>query len=50
MQMRFCGAGALTMEQKENYATLMRIAMLSSMQARYTSSAMGFRCAAEVAP
>jgi formylglycine-generating enzyme required for sulfatase activity len=48
--LRFCGPGALTMEQKENYATLMRIAMLSSMQARYTSATMGFRCAAEVSP
>ena len=45
--LRFCGPGALTMEQKENYATLMRIAMLSSMQARYTSATMGFRCATE---
>jgi formylglycine-generating enzyme len=48
--LRFCGPGALTMEQKENYATLMRIAMLSSMQARYTGAAMGFRCAVEVSP
>lgn len=45
--LRFCGPGALTMEQKENYATLMRIAMLSSMQARYTNATMGFRCATE---
>jgi formylglycine-generating enzyme required for sulfatase activity len=44
--LRFCGPGALTMEQKENYPTLMRIALLSSMQARYTGGAMGFRCAA----
>jgi sulfatase modifying factor 1 len=44
---RFCGTGALSMEQKENYATLMRIAMLSSMQAKYTSATMGFRCAAD---
>lgn len=43
--MRFCGEGALTMEQKENYATLMRIAMLSSMKASYTSATMGLRCA-----
>jgi formylglycine-generating enzyme len=42
---RFCGPGALTMEQKENYAVLMRIAMLSSMQGRYTTATMGFRCA-----
>ncbi|HEX7012761.1 MAG TPA: formylglycine-generating enzyme family protein [Steroidobacteraceae bacterium] len=45
---RFCGSGALTMEQKENYAILMRIAMLSSMQASYTSSTMGFRCASDL--
>jgi sulfatase modifying factor 1 len=45
--LRFCGPGALTMEQKENYATLMRIALLSSMQARYTGAAMGFRCAVD---
>lgn len=41
---RFCGTGALTMEQKENYAVLMRIAMLSSMQADYATETMGFRC------
>ena len=41
---RFCGSGALTLEQKDNYAMLMRIATLSSMQACYTSSTMGFRC------
>ncbi len=46
---RFCGSGAVTMEQKENYAMLMRIATLSSMQASYTSSSMGFRCAANAA-
>ena len=45
--LRFCGPGALTMEQKENYPTLMRIALLSSMQARYTGAAMGFRCAVD---
>jgi formylglycine-generating enzyme required for sulfatase activity/cytochrome oxidase Cu insertion factor (SCO1/SenC/PrrC family) len=45
--LRFCGPGALTMEQKENYPTLMRIALLSSMKARYTGGAMGFRCAKE---
>jgi formylglycine-generating enzyme len=45
--LRYCGPGALTMEQKENYAILMRIAMLSSMQASYTSGTMGFRCATD---
>ncbi len=46
-EMRFCGAGAISMEQKENYAMLMRIAMLSSMKASYTSATMGFRCATD---
>jgi formylglycine-generating enzyme required for sulfatase activity len=45
---RFCGAGATRFEQKENYAMLMRIAMLSSMKAAYTSSSMSFRCATDV--
>ncbi len=42
---RFCGSGALSLEQKDNYAMMMRIAMLSSMKASYSSSSMGFRCA-----
>lgn len=46
--LNYCGPGALTMEQKENYATLMRIAMLSSMQASYTSATMGFRCVTDL--
>lgn len=41
---RFCGPGALTMEQKEQYATLMRIAMLSSLRAEFTTATVGFRC------
>jgi formylglycine-generating enzyme required for sulfatase activity len=44
---KFCGSGALSLEQKENYAMLMRIATLSSMQASYTSSTMGFRCVSD---
>jgi formylglycine-generating enzyme len=42
---RFCGSGALTLEQKEQYAVLMRVAMLSSLQAKYTTANVGFRCA-----
>lgn len=41
---RFCGTGALSMEQKEQYAILMRIAMLSSLEAHYTTADLGFRC------
>jgi len=44
-KMKFCGAGALSMQQKENYATLMRVAMLSSLKASDTVTTMGFRCA-----
>jgi sulfatase modifying factor 1 len=47
---RFCGAGATSFEDKENYAMMMRIAMLSSMKASYTSSSMSFRCATDVEP
>jgi sulfatase modifying factor 1 len=46
--MKFCGAGALTMEQKENYAVMMRIAMLSSLKAAYTTANLGFRCAKDL--
>lgn len=48
--MKFCGAGAMTMEQKENYAVLMRIAMLSSLKAAYTTAHLGFRCARDAVP
>lgn len=41
---KFCGAGALTMQQKENYATLMRVAMLSALKASDTTRNLGFRC------
>jgi len=44
-KLQFCGAGAITMEEKENYAVLMRVAMLSALQARYTTRNLGFRCA-----
>jgi formylglycine-generating enzyme len=41
---KFCGAGALTMQDRENYAVLMHLALLSSLQAAYTTSNLGFRC------
>ncbi len=41
---KFCGAGALSLQEKENYATLMRIAMLSALDAHDTTNNMGFRC------
>lgn len=39
-----CGAGALSMQEKDNYAVLMRVAMLSSLKARDTTKNLGFRC------
>ena len=42
---KFCGAGALSMDDRENYAVLMRVAMLSSLEGRDTTANMGFRCA-----
>jgi len=43
--LKFCGAGAISLQQKENYAVLMRIAMLSALKASDTTNNMGFRCA-----
>jgi len=42
---KFCGSGALNVQQKENYAVLMRIAMLGSLRAADTGHIVGFRCA-----
>jgi len=42
---RFCGSGAQNLQQKENYAVLMRIAMLGSLRAADTGRSVGFRCA-----
>ena len=45
---RFCGAGAISMNDRDNYAVLMRVAMLSSLEARDTTANLGFRCARSV--
>jgi formylglycine-generating enzyme required for sulfatase activity len=42
---KFCGAGALSMDDRDNYAVLMRVAMLSSLEANGTTANLGFRCA-----
>jgi sulfatase modifying factor 1 len=47
-KLEFCGAGSLSLEQKEHYAVLMRVAMLSSLEARYTTRNLGFRCARDI--
>lgn len=47
-KLKFCGAGALSMDDRDNYAVLMRVAMLSSLEARHTTANLGFRCARDV--
>ena len=42
---KFCGAGALSMNDRENYAVMMRVAMLSSLGGADATANMGFRCA-----
>lgn len=44
-RLKFCGAGALSLRDVDNYAVLMRIAMLSALKAADTTSNVGFRCA-----
>jgi len=43
--LKFCGAGALSTQDRENYAVLMRVAMLSSLTAQQSTRNLGFRCA-----
>jgi formylglycine-generating enzyme required for sulfatase activity len=43
-KLKFCGAGAISLQDRENYAVLMRIALLSSLNASDSTSSLGFRC------
>mgnify|MGYP003672346907 FL=1 len=47
-KLQFCGAGAISMDDRENYAVLMRVAMLSALQAEDTTGNLGFRCARDI--
>lgn len=47
-RLKFCGAGALSMDDRENYAVLMRVAMLSSLNGRDSTANLGFRCARSI--
>lgn len=46
----FCGGAGATSRDATAYATFMRIALRSSLDARSTTTALGFRCAYEVKP
>ena len=43
-KLQFCGAGAISLKDRDNYAVLMRIALLSSLTAADTTNNLGFRC------
>lgn len=43
-KLQFCGAGAISLQDRENYAVLMRIALLSSLGGADTTNNLGFRC------
>lgn len=47
-KLRFCGAAALSTDDRENYATLMRVALLSSVEAADATGNLGFRCAKDL--
>jgi formylglycine-generating enzyme len=47
-KVQFCGAGAISLKSRDNYAVLMRIALLSSLNAADTTNNLGFRCARKV--
>ena len=47
--LKFCGAGAISIVDRDNFAVLMRIALLSSLGASESTSSLGFRCARTLA-
>ena len=47
--MQFCGAGAISVIDRDSYAVLMRIALLSSLGAADSTANLGFRCARPLA-
>jgi len=49
-KLQFCGAGALSAEIRDDYPILMRMALLSSLEANFTTSNLGFRCAYGATP
>ena len=44
-QLQYCGAGAISLQDRENYAILMRVALLSALAGADTTNNLGFRCA-----
>lgn len=44
-QLQYCGAGAISLQDRENFAILMRVALLSSLSGADSTNDLGFRCA-----
>ena len=49
-KLQFCGAGAIDLQDRQNYAVLMRVALLSSLQAPQSTSSLGLRCVRPLPP
>lgn len=44
-QLQYCGAGAISLQDRDNFAVLMRVALLSSLNGADSTKNLGFRCA-----
>ena len=44
-QLEFCGAGAVSLADRRNYAVLMRVALLAALESNQDGARLGFRCA-----
>ena len=49
-RLRFCGTGAVGSRDARDYPSFMRLAFRGSLLPRYTTAALGFRCAASSQP
>ena len=47
-QLQYCGAGAISLQDKDNFAILMRVALLSSLNGSDSTIKLGFRCAQDL--
>ena len=46
-RLKFCGTGALSVQDREDYPVMMRLALLSSLKGNSTTVNLGFRCAVD---
>lgn len=48
-QIDYCGGAAISLNDRRNYAVLMRLALLAAMESRQDGANLGFRCARDAA-